>query len=87
VDLSLWAVAQLPLKELRDTREVQSLCRILMEINHGRLAKAADVLTHRIREIILAKAAGSSWDKAAVISLLPAGVATNTTMPDNAMAL
>ena len=63
------------------------MSKILAELNHNNLGKAVDTIAQRIREVHLAKASGSSWEKAAVVSLLPAGLAANTTVPDNALAI
>jgi len=89
VDLSTWASSQTHLKDLRDQREVQVLTRILTQLNHSQLPQAVDAIALRLREILLAKgtSSGASWEKAAVVSPLPSGVASSAPIPDNAFTL
>ena len=61
----------LGLKELRDQKEVQFLSKVLLEIGHDRLGVACDLVVQRMREVMQAKKEGSSWEKAAVMSLMP----------------
>ena len=75
------------LKEVRDVREAQVLCRILLELTHHRPERAADVVAMRLRELRFAKSKDQSWEKAEVISLLPGTVAASVSVPDGAMAL
>ena len=82
-----YKVDQGTLKELRDQREVLVLSRLLAELNHNRMAQAVDVIALRLREILMAKASGGSWEKAAVVSPLPSGSAGAASIPDGAFTL
>ena len=84
VDAAGWANLHANLKEIRDQREVSFLCRLLLELGHNRLPLAADLMAMRIREILLAKRDGSSWDKASVLSLLPGNHGGHAPIPEGA---
>eukprot|EP00974_Lingulodinium_polyedra_P124865 11192296-Lingulodinium_polyedra.AAC.1 len=86
-DASAWAAALQDLKDVRDQKEVAFLTKAFADLSQGRLAALADLLAMRIREIRTAKTAGGSWDKAAVVSLLPQSLPSNTPVPDAALAL
>jgi hypothetical protein len=86
-DPQLWATTMSGLKEIRDVREVQILCRLIVDMNYGRHARAMDTMTMRIREIKAAKSQGSSWEKALVMSLLSSDLPNTTSFPDNGLAL
>ena len=75
------------LKEVRDLREASILCRILTDLTHRRTEQAADVIAMRLRELRHAKATGSSWEKAEVVSLLPGSSSSTAPVPEAAMAL
>ena len=87
VDPQLWASTMSGLKEIRDIRKVQILCRLIVDMNNGRHARAMDTMTMRIREIKAAKSQGSSWEKASVLSLLSSDIPNSTSLPDNGLAL
>jgi hypothetical protein len=87
VDPQLWATSMSGLKEIRDIREVQLLCRLIVDLNNGRHSRAMDTMTMRIREIKAAKSQGSSWEKASVLSLLSSDIPNSTSLPDNGLAL
>jgi len=70
-DLVRWASDQSGLKEIRDLREVQTLCLALQRMGAGRMSEAADVLAQRVKAVLSAKAAKGSWEKGQQIELLP----------------
>ena len=84
VDASSWANLYSSVKEIRDQKEVAFLCKLLLEVGHRRLGSAADLMAMRVREIMLAKRDGSSWDKASVLSLLPGVHGGHAVIPDGA---
>ena len=87
VDAGLWAATAAGLKEVRDQREVAAESKALTYLAQGKHTEAADLLVQRIREVLLAKRAGGSWDKGELVSLLPSGQASSAQMPEGAMAL
>ena len=87
LDATVWAGTMTGLKEVRDLREVQVLTRILNEIQRERLPQAIDTLVQRVREILVAKRASASWEKAAPLSMIPSDVAPSAPIPDGAMGL
>ena len=87
VDVATWASTNSGLKELRDQREVTVLGKVLTLLNRKREKEAADLMVQRVREILQAKRAGGSWEKAELISLLPSTSASSTALPDGALAL
>ena len=73
------------LKEIRDLREVQRLSKLVAQLNANRLL---DLACQRIREIMLAKKSGGSWEKAALVSLLPSDQASmSSALPDGCLDL
>ena len=85
---TVWAASHSGLKEIRDLREVQVLSKLIAEINKNRIPEAVDIIAQRIREILTAKKSGSSWDKGALLSLMPSDQASMTTpLPDGALDL
>ena len=70
VDHERWSRDYSGLKELRDMREVQTLSAILKRLGAGRIAEASDIIAQRIKSILLAKAKGGNWDKAAILELI-----------------
>ena len=87
VDVGHWAGTSTGLKELRDRREVALLGKALSLLNRRKDKEAADLMVQRVREVLYAKRAGSSWEKAELISLLPSASASSTALPDGALAL
>ena len=85
-DVTSWA-AQSGLKEVRDLREVQLLSQVLVQLGQKKLPAAVDLIAQRIREIRVAKASGSSWDKAELVSLLPSNQPGSAPLPEMALAL
>jgi len=73
VSCSTWASAHSGLQEMRDLREVQTLCLILDHINRNELERAMDALAQRIMAVQQAKKKDgkSQWEKAELIELLP----------------
>ena len=86
-DLMLWSQSHGGLKDVRDQKEMALLSRSLAELGAGRYAQVADLLCMRIRELRLAKQDGSSWEKAAGLSLMPGSVPPTSVLPDTAFAL
>ena len=75
------------LSEVRDQKEVQFLVTRLTELGHRRVPKVADLVVQRLWEIRTAKSAGSTWEKAAVLSLMPQSIPGSTAMIDTAFVL
>ena len=65
-----WAHQFSGLSEVRDQKEVLTLCEILDHINRREIARALDVLCQRIVAIQQAKAKGGSWEKAEALELV-----------------
>lgn len=87
-DPGRWAAAMSGLKEIRDVREVQCLSKIIGELNANKVPVAVDVAAQRIKDILLAKRSGSSWEKASLILLMPPEQASMTApLPDGALDL
>jgi hypothetical protein len=86
-DPGTWVLQQNEIKDIRDVKELQFLSKLLVDLGHNRLPQAADFVVQRMREIRMAKLKDGSWDKAAVMSLVPGGLAGNTQIPDGAMVL
>ena len=84
VDASSWANLYSGVKELRDQREVAFMCKLLLELGHKRYGHAVDLMAMRVREILMAKKDGSSWEKASLISLLPGSHGAHSLIPDGA---
>lgn len=64
-----WAHQFSGLSEVRDLKEVLTLCEILDNINRREIARALDILCQRIVAIQAAKAKGGSWEKAESLEL------------------
>ena len=64
-----WAHQFSGLSEVRDLKEVLTLCEILDHINRKEVARALDVLCQRILAIQSAKSKGGSWEKAEALEL------------------
>jgi hypothetical protein len=76
------------LKEIRDIREVQLLSRLIQDLNSNKLAEAVDLAAQRIREILVAKRTGGTWEKGALVSLMSSEQASmSAAMPDGALDL
>ena len=86
-DCTLWAAMHTGLKEPRDIKEAQLLAKIITELGAARYAHAADLLCQRVRELLLAKKEGSSWDKASVVSLMPGSQSSGAAIADGAFHL
>ena len=71
VNCSQWAAAHSGLQEMRDLREVQTLCMILDILNRRQLSKAIDALSQRVLAIQQAKRKDGKWEKAEMLELLP----------------
>ena len=85
-DLARWA-EQSGLKEIRDQREVMFLARLISTIGARRIPEAMDLMAMRIREVLLAKKEGQSWEKAAVVALTPGSLGPASPVPDAGLML
>ena len=72
----MWANAHAGLSEVRDQREVRTLCQAIDYINQDCIEMGLDVLVARIHAIQAAKQKGGSWDKAEKIELIPASASS-----------
>ena len=71
LDLGRWARELSQLKEIRDIREVQTLALAMGKIQKGLVPQALDILSQRVKAILVAKSGKGTWDKAAALELLP----------------
>ena len=71
-DVTAWAANPIytEVKDVRDQKELVFLSKCLNELSSDRLPALADMIVQRVREVRVAKKDGSSWDKAAGVSLL-----------------
>ena len=69
-DVGKWSRDLSGLKEVRDQREVQTLCAAMAKLQRQEVPAALDILSQRIKAILLAKTAKGSWEKAQTIELL-----------------
>lgn len=65
-----WAHQFSGLTEVRDQKEVLTLCEILDHVNRREIARALDILVQRIVAIQSAKAKSGSWEKAESLELV-----------------
>eukprot|EP00435_Cladocopium_sp_Y103_P017410 s313_g4.t1 len=65
-----WAHQFSGLTEVRDQKEVLTLCEILDHVNRKEISRALDVLCQRIVAIQQAKVKGGSWEKAEALELV-----------------
>ena len=86
-DVSRWGATMSDFKDVRDVREAHLLGVILGELGKDRLSEAADIIAMRLRELKAAKRDGGSWEKAAVLSLLPGTHAASAPVTDGAFVL
>ena len=87
VEAGIWSSTATGLQEVRDQREVAVLSRVLALLNQRKIVEAADVAVQRAREVLAAKRAGGSWEKAELLSLLPTTQSSTAPLPDGALAL
>jgi hypothetical protein len=85
-DLSRWADNS-GLKEVRDRKEVEFLAKLINTLGTKRVAEALDLMAMRIREVLLAKREGQSWEKASVVSLAPGMLGPASPVPDLGLVL
>jgi hypothetical protein len=64
-----WQERHANLKDIRDQKEVLTLCTVIDYINDDRLAEALDVLSQRVLAIQGAKSTGGSWEKSSKLEL------------------
>ena len=85
VDASHWVnLLYAGAKDIRDQKEIGFLAKIMLEMGNDRISVAADMAAMRIREIMLAKKDGGSWDKASVVGLQPGPHGGHAAIPDGA---
>ena len=87
VDAWVWAATAAGIEEVRDQREFAVVAKALPLLNQGKTAQASDLMVQRIREILVAKRPGGSWEKGELVSLLPSTQASSAPLPDGALGL
>ena len=76
------------LKDTRDLREIQLLCRVIHLLNTDKNPLAADLLAQRIKEVMMAKGkSGGSWEKGNLLSLMACGSSSTAPLPDGCLDL
>ena len=63
------------------------LAKLITLLGSKRVGEALDTLAMRLRELLLAKKEGSSWEKASVVSLLPGEHGPAAPTPDQGLVL
>ena len=71
VSLTDWVTQSSGLQEIRDVREAQTIACAIDAVNRNSIAEALDILVMRLHALQSAKSKGGSWDKAAVLELIP----------------
>jgi len=66
-----WSTTFSGLSDLRDQREVQTLCLAIDHVNKDQMAEALDTMAQRVVAIQAAKRKGGTWEKAEAAELLP----------------
>ena len=69
-EMQRWGRDGTGLKELRDTREMQTLMLVLSRLCEDRVEEAVDVIAQRAKSILSAKSPKGSWEKSQVLELL-----------------
>ena len=87
VDCTHWATSMVPLKDVRDQKEVRLFAKLLLELGHKNFDSAADLMAMRIREILMAKRDGGSWEKASILDMGPGAHAMQAQVPDGAFLI
>jgi hypothetical protein len=87
VDLGAWSFNSTAWKDLQDISEAQALSLVLEKSNRDQLPHAVDIISQPIREVLLAKKSGGTWEKGFLVGLLPCDQPAPMSMPDGAMAL
>jgi hypothetical protein len=70
VSTTNWQERHTALKELRDQKEMLTLCTVFDMVNTRRPAEALDCIAQRILAIQAAKSTGGSWEKASKLELV-----------------
>ena len=68
---STWASSHSGLQEMRDLREVQTLCMVIDFLNQRQFSAAMDALCQRVVAVQQAKRKDGKWEKAELVELLP----------------
>eukprot|EP00974_Lingulodinium_polyedra_P068884 6670192-Lingulodinium_polyedra.AAC.1 len=68
-----WAQQFSGVSELRDQREVLTLCKCLDHLNRHEVPEAVDTLAQRVVSVQAAKQKGGSWEKSELMELIPTG--------------
>ena len=72
INLCSWMSAgSSSLSDVRDVREVTTLCHVMDAINRDDISTAMDTLALRIQSVIRAKSKGGSWEKSSKMELIP----------------
>jgi len=65
-----WATRHATVTDVRDIKEVLTLCAIMDQINQDTLPTAMDIASQRVLAIQKAKCKGGSWEKAGNVELV-----------------
>ena len=84
VDASHWVNLCAGVKDIRDQKEIGFLAKLTLEMGNDRISVAADMAAMRIREMMMAKKDGGSWDQASVVGLQPGPHSGHAAIPDGA---
>ena len=87
-DPARWGSTMSNLKDTRDLREIQLLCRVMHLLNTDKNPLAADLLAQRIKEVMMAKGkSGGSWEKGNLLSLMACDSSSTAPLPDGCLDL
>ena len=70
VSTTAWAQLHAGVSDVRDQKEVMTLCAALDSINNRDLATAMDIISQRVLSIQTAKMKGGFWEKANKLELV-----------------
>ena len=87
-DPARWGATMSNLKDTRDLREVQLLCRVMQMLNTDKIPHAMDLLAQRIKEVAMAKGkTGGAWEKGNLLSLMTCDSSSTAPLPDGCLDL
>ena len=87
-DPARWGATMSNLKDTRDLREVQLLCRVMQMLNTDKIPHAMDLLAQRIKEVAMAKGkTGGTWEKGNLLSLMTCDSSSTAPLPDGCLDL
>ena len=76
--MSDWADKGLSgLSEVRDQRELATLCAVLDGVNRQEIGQALDIIVCRIFALVSAKGKGGNWEKASRLELVGGSAAAD----------